>query len=144
LETGAKGNEMNFSMNETINELRAGICELTLVDEFSVEYDKVMGTLAECHMADLEGVEKSRREKNAKGGRVNVWNVRKERWEEIRLVEIGEIERLTGRGVGKRNETEMSLKELQDAIAEGHELINIPMGVENAPVSDEKNGRMKT
>jgi len=90
---------MNFSMNETINELRAGICELTLVDEFSVEVDKLMGTLAECHMADLEGVEKSRREKNAKGGRVNVWNVRKERWEEIRLVEIGEIERLTGEGV---------------------------------------------
>ena len=90
---------MNFSMNETINELRAGICELTLVDEFSVEVDKLMGTLAGCHMADLEGVEKSRREKNAKGGRVNVWNVRKERWEEIRLVEIGEIERLTGEGV---------------------------------------------
>ena len=90
---------MNFSMTETINELRAGICELTLVDEFSVEYDKVMGTLAECHMADLEGIEKSREEKNAKEERVSVWNVRKERWEEIRLVEIGEIERLTGEGV---------------------------------------------
>ena len=90
---------MNFSMTETINELRAGICELTLVDEFSVETDKVMGTLAECHMADLDGIEKSREEKNAKEERVNVWNVRKERWEEIRLVEIGEIERLTGEGV---------------------------------------------
>ena len=105
---------MNFSMTAATNELRAGICELTLVDEFSVETDKVMGTLAECHMADLEGVERAR--KIAKGeieNVVEVWNVREERWQKIALMSIGEIERLTGRGVGKsRSVMEMTLEEI--------------------------------
>jgi len=99
---------MKYSMNEVIKELCAGICELTLVDEFSVETGQVMGTLAECHMANEGDVEKARWEKSAEGERVNVWNVREERWEKIRLVEIGEIERLTGKGV-KGKEDEMSV-----------------------------------
>jgi hypothetical protein len=99
-----------FSMNEVICELGAGICELTLVDEFSVECRKMMGTLAECHMADSEGIEKARGKKSAEGGKVNVWNVREEKWEKIRLVEIGEIERLTGKGV-KNEEDKMPIDE---------------------------------
>ena len=108
---------MNFSMTATINELRAGICELTLVDEFSVETDNVMCTLAECHMADLEGVEKARKiaEREIENV-VEVWNVREERWQKIALMSIGEIERLTGRGV-KKNDAEMHIEDFLDEVA---------------------------
>jgi len=108
---------MKFSMTKTINELRAGICELTLVDEFSVEYRQVMGTLAECHLFGEEDVKKSQGEKSAKGERVNVWNVREEKWEKIRLVEIGEIERLTGKGV-KEEKDQMSVDEFLSEFVE--------------------------
>ena len=108
---------MNFSMTATINELRAGICELTLVDEFSVETDNVMCTLSECHMADLEGVEKARKiaEREIENV-VEVWNVREERWQKIALMSIGEIERLTGRGV-KKNDAEMHIEDFLDEVA---------------------------
>ena len=108
---------MNFSMTKTINELRAGICELTLVDEFSVEYDKVMGTLAECHMADLDGEERARKiaEREIENV-VEVWDVRGERWRKIALCEIGEIERLTGQGV-KTNDDEVDLEGFLNEVA---------------------------
>jgi len=130
---------MKYSMNEVIKELCAGICELTLVDEFSVETGKVMGTLAECHMANEGDVEKARWEKSAEGERVNVWNVREERWEKIRLVEIGEIERLTGAGVGKKSETEMNLEEF---LAEAIELINMPEDEEKRLAKEENSDRI--
>ena len=109
---------MNFSMTATINELRAGICELTLVDEFSVETDNVMCTLSECHMADLEGEQRARKiaEGTSEKNVVEVWNVREERWQKIALMSIGEIERLTGRGV-KKNDAEMHIEDFLDEVA---------------------------
>lgn len=108
---------MNFSMTAATNELRAGICELTLVDEFSVETDKVMGTLAECHMADLDGEERARKiaEREIENV-VEVWDVRGEQWRKIALCEIGEIERLTGRGV-KTNDDEMHIEDFLNEVA---------------------------
>ena len=131
---------MNFSMTATINELRAGICELTLLDEFSVEKESIMGTLSKYHMADF-GDEKRAEDIannfNESGSMVELWDVHKEMWQKIAVREIVEIERLTGKGIGKKT-SEVCPDDLNDE----YELINIPEEEEKKLASKEDSDNM--
>ena len=79
--------------DKIIDELIAGICEVTWLDSFSVEHS-VMGTLSTNHLND-EIPNPYKDNPNI----VSLWNVNAEDWIEISNIKIVEVERLTGIGV---------------------------------------------
>ncbi len=124
-----------------LEELQKGICELTCVDEFSVEY-LIIGTLSKNHMADKEDViraEKIALEKEKKI--VEIWDVQNALWRKIPQIQIVDIERLTGSGIGKESENEMAFEEFLMSMEEC-EVINIPAEEENKLVEKEKDSRI--
>jgi len=137
-----KGYKRKLLMIEALlEELQKGICELTCVDEFSVEY-LIIGTLSKNHMADKEDViraEKIALEKEKKI--VEIWDVQNALWRKIPQIQIVDIERLTGSGIGKESENEMAFEEFLMSMEEC-EVINIPAEEENKLVEKEKDSRI--
>ena len=81
----------DYTKDEIVNELVAGIVELTYVDSFSVEH-KMSATLSPNH---LDGDEESTPSPTF----VRVWNMIGETWEDISISSIIDFERLTGFGI---------------------------------------------
>tara|TARA_R110001583_G_scaffold110140_1_gene259079 strand:+ start:174 stop:470 length:297 start_codon:yes stop_codon:yes gene_type:complete len=81
----------NYTKDEIVNELIAGIVELTYIDSFSVEH-KMSATLSPNH---LDGDKESTHSPNI----VRVWNMIGEMWEDISISSIIDFERLTGFGI---------------------------------------------
>ena len=79
--------------DKIIEELTAGICEVTWLDSFSVEHS-VMGTLSTNHLDD-EFPNPYEDTPNI----VSLWNINDEDWIEISNIKIVEVERLTGIGI---------------------------------------------
>jgi len=79
---------------ETIKELQKGICELTIVDNHSVEHI-ISATLSLNHLPDVDG------ELNFTPDKYNImlWNMVKEEWQTYPVNYIIDLERLTGFGV---------------------------------------------
>ena len=82
---------VDYTKDEIVNELIAGIVELTYVDSFSVEH-KISATLSPNH---LDGDKESIPSPNI----VRVWNMIGEMWEDISISSIIDFERLTGFGI---------------------------------------------
>ena len=79
--------------DKIIKELTAGICEITFMDSFSVEH-KISATLSTIHL-DLDDVCNA----DNLGHLITMWNVAEEKWQDVPISEIIDVERLTGKGV---------------------------------------------
>jgi hypothetical protein len=92
---------MNKSTKHILEELKKGICELIIVDEFSVE-DVISATLCPMHLPDVE----DDFDISSKKHTVHLWNVVKEKWQTYPVNYIIDIDRLTGLGA-KTNEKKL-------------------------------------
>ena len=85
---------MTVIRSDVLKELLMGICEVTYMDPYSVEY-KISATLSENH---IDGsVHENKYDKS-----VVMWNLVDEEWQTIPLENIVDVERLTGRGMKKK------------------------------------------
>jgi len=87
---------------EILKELKKGICELIVVDKYSVE-DVISATLSSNHLPEMEEGFKISSDKY----NIMLWNVAKEEWQTHPVTFIMGVERLTGYGV-KNNEQKLS------------------------------------
>ena len=94
-----------MNKQEIINELKKGICELIVVDEFSVE-DVISATLCPMHLPDVE----DDFDMSSKKHTVHLWNVAKEKWQTYPANYIIDIDRLTGHGA-KTNDKKLGPSE---------------------------------
>ena len=92
---------MNESNTHILEELKKGICELTIIDEFSVE-DVISATLCPMHLPDVA----DDFDMSSKKHTVHLWNVAKEKWQTYPANYIIDIDRLTGHGA-KTNEKKL-------------------------------------
>ena len=86
-------NIMINNKKQIVEELEKGICELTLVSEQSSASCTISATLSPNHLPDEIP------EVSNKPHIVVLWNLVAEKWESFHAKEIGEVERLTGRGI---------------------------------------------
>tara|TARA_R110000824_G_scaffold270536_1_gene459035 strand:- start:685 stop:1017 length:333 start_codon:yes stop_codon:yes gene_type:complete len=84
---------MNESTQHILEELKKGICELIIVDEFSVE-DVISATLSHNHLPPVKKDFNFSSDNNS----IHLWNMVKEQWEKYPSYQITNIERLTGAG----------------------------------------------
>ncbi len=89
---------MNESNTHILEELKKGICELTIIDEHSVE-DVISATLSLNHLPPIKRDFDISSDKN----NVHLWNMAREQWEKYPNYQINGIERLTGAGTKKNN-----------------------------------------
>ena len=87
---------MKTTKQEIIEELQNGICELTYMDEHSVEH-VVSVTLSPNHLYDDDATATPPQEED--GGVVIMFNMLLEKWQKIQYNSIIDIERLTGHGI---------------------------------------------
>ena len=78
---------------QIVEELKKGICELTLISEQSSASCTISATLSTNHLPDEIP------EVSDKPHIVVLWNLIAEKWESFHASEIGEVERLTGIGI---------------------------------------------
>ena len=76
---------------EIKQKLKSGICEVTVVDEHSVEY-KISATLSTNHLPEYDSTNIELK------GVIQVFNVAEEEWQTISINSIIDIEQLTGIG----------------------------------------------
>tara|TARA_Y100000310_G_C20324289_1_gene642223 strand:+ start:180 stop:569 length:390 start_codon:yes stop_codon:yes gene_type:complete len=125
-------------IEETLKELQKGICELTCQDEFSVEY-LVIGTLSKNHMANEDDMMRAKKIVMGTEKKImEMWDVSNETWRKIPKIQIVDIERLTGPGIGKESKTEIVFEDFLISVEE-YDLINIPMAEENKLIKKDKN-----
>jgi hypothetical protein len=89
---------MNESTEHILEELKKGICELIVVDEFSVE-DVISATLSPNHLPPI----KKDFDFSSNNKTIHLWNMVKEQWEKYPSYQIVSIERLTGSGTEKND-----------------------------------------
>jgi len=82
-----------ISKKHIIEELKNGICELTIVSEHSSASRTISATLSPNHLPDMQPTI------SKKPNVVVLWNIVEEQWQSMHLSFIGDIERLTGMGV---------------------------------------------
>jgi len=87
--------KMKTTKQEIIEELQNGICELTYMDEQSVEH-VVSVTLSPNHLDDDDATATPPQED---GGVVIMFNMMLEKWQKIQYNSIIDFERLTGHGI---------------------------------------------
>ena len=109
-------NTMNdYTRDNLVKELTAGICELTYVDKFSVEH-KISATLSPNHL-------NGESELNDSSATIRLWNMRDEEWQNIVVSSIIDLERLTGFGVkDERDLVDLEEFQLGDIGTEKHPL----------------------
>lgn len=81
----------DYTRDEIVTELIAGIVELTYVDKFSIEH-KISATLSPNHLDGESELDNS-------SVNIRLWNMRDEEWQNIAIYSIIDLERLTGFGV---------------------------------------------
>lgn len=86
-----------ISKQHIIDELKNGICELTVVSEHSSASRTISATLSPNHLPELKPTISN------KPNVIVLWNMIEEKWQSMHLSVIGDIERLTGYGVNGRD-----------------------------------------
>ena len=96
---------MEHKMNviEIKQKLKNGICEITIVDEHSVE-NKISATLSTNHLPDYDSTNIELK------GAIQIFNVAEEEWQMISINSIIDIEQLTGIG-SPSNENKLQASE---------------------------------
>jgi hypothetical protein len=84
---------MKISKTHIVEELKSGICELTIVSEHSSASRTISATLSPNHLPDMKPTI------SKKPNIVVFWNMVEEQWQSYHTTTIGDIERLTGLGV---------------------------------------------
>ena len=84
---------MSISKNYIVEELKNGICELTIVSEHSSASRTISATLSPNHLPDMQPTI------SKKPNIVVLWNMVEEKWQSMHVSTIGDVERLTGLGV---------------------------------------------
>tara|TARA_Y100000310_G_scaffold320893_1_gene377808 strand:- start:727 stop:1035 length:309 start_codon:yes stop_codon:yes gene_type:complete len=98
---------------EILNELKQGICEVTTIDEYSVE-NKISATMSPNHLPDETCDDTS-----VKNNQVLFWNVVEAQWQIINFGSIIDIERLTGVGCpANKNKLQSSSEYLFEFVEE--------------------------
>ena len=80
-----------------INELRQGICEVTIISEHSSISRTLSATLSPNHLPELRSTISN------KPNIIVLWDIVNEMWKSFHLLNIGEVERLTGHGIKDNN-----------------------------------------
>lgn len=99
---------MKLNKENIIEELKNGICELTIVSEHCSVSETVSATLSPNHLPDSQATVSD------KPNIVVYWDMVDEKWCSMHSKNIGDIERLTGLGV----------KDKEDAV-EGVEVLSL-------------------
>ena len=82
-----------ISKKYIMDELKNGICELTIISEHSSVSRTISATLSPNHLPDMHPTI------SKKTNIVVLWNMVEEQWQSMHLSTIGDLERLTGHGV---------------------------------------------
>lgn len=91
-----KTTNLNPTKNKIINELKQGICEITIVSEHSSMSRTISATLSPNHLPETQS------NISNKPNIVVLWDVVGEKWNSLHVSNIGEVERLTGHGIKDR------------------------------------------
>ncbi len=94
---------MLLSKDHITDELKQGICELTIVSDYCSASRTMSATLSPNHLPDTQS------NFSDKPNMVVFWDVIDEQWHTMHLADIGDIERMTGIGV----------KDQEDSVSDG-------------------------
>tara|TARA_R110000824_G_scaffold200311_1_gene384292 strand:+ start:215 stop:529 length:315 start_codon:yes stop_codon:yes gene_type:complete len=103
---------MTVSKTHIIEELRNGICELTIISEHSSASRTISATLSPNHLPDMQPTI------SKKPNIIVFWNMVEEQWQSFHTTTIGDIERLTGLGVKDKGDTVVDIGKLSPLFAD--------------------------